>query len=184
MIRKKCICVTGRCLLAKRLLLSANQKALRLLCASAQKVVSEEGYLHDWLVVKKYSKVNHFVSSHHCCANKSDGQDFQQSQYSTMSAKISLIWRHSSLGIQGCNKTKCLFLPPLGKGKRLKQAKEEATAEIDHYRLQREKEFRNKETNVRKLRMFFCHANLLSGKPDCFQEYYMETPANQRAHTD
>ncbi|NXD22335.1 VATG3 ATPase, partial [Spelaeornis formosus] len=34
------------------------------------------------------------------------------------------------------------------KGKRLKQAKEEATAEIDHYRLQREKEFRNKETNV------------------------------------
>uniref|UniRef100_A0A803V0G6 V-type proton ATPase subunit G n=1 Tax=Ficedula albicollis TaxID=59894 RepID=A0A803V0G6_FICAL len=35
-----------------------------------------------------------------------------------------------------------------GKGKRLKQAKEEATAEIDHYRLQREKEFRNKETNV------------------------------------
>ncbi|NXQ51799.1 VATG3 ATPase, partial [Anthoscopus minutus] len=34
------------------------------------------------------------------------------------------------------------------KGKRLKQAKEEATAEIDHYKLQREKEFRNKETNV------------------------------------
>uniref|UniRef100_A0A8B9DEU7 V-type proton ATPase subunit G n=1 Tax=Anser cygnoides TaxID=8845 RepID=A0A8B9DEU7_ANSCY len=30
------------------------------------------------------------------------------------------------------------------KGKRLKQAKEEAIAEIDHYRLQREKEFRNK----------------------------------------
>ncbi|NXD67150.1 VATG3 ATPase, partial [Eolophus roseicapillus] len=34
------------------------------------------------------------------------------------------------------------------KGKRLKQAKEEATAEIDHYRLQREKEFRNKQTTV------------------------------------
>ncbi|NXJ81870.1 VATG3 ATPase, partial [Trogon melanurus] len=34
------------------------------------------------------------------------------------------------------------------KGKRLKQAKEEAIAEIDHYRLQREKEFRNKQTNV------------------------------------
>ncbi|XP_072724644.1 V-type proton ATPase subunit G 3 isoform X2 [Ciconia boyciana] len=45
----------------------------------------------------------------------------------------------------GC---KSLFLPPLGKGKRLKQAKEEAIAEIDHYRLQREKEFRNKQTNV------------------------------------
>ncbi|KAM9007085.1 V-type proton ATPase subunit G 3 [Neopsephotus bourkii] len=34
------------------------------------------------------------------------------------------------------------------KGKRLKQAKEEAIAEIDHYRLQREKEFRNKQTTV------------------------------------
>ncbi|KFR08032.1 V-type proton ATPase subunit G 3 [Nipponia nippon] len=34
------------------------------------------------------------------------------------------------------------------KEKRLKQAKEEAIAEIDHYRLQREKEFRNKQTNV------------------------------------
>ncbi|KFV12603.1 PREDICTED: V-type proton ATPase subunit G 3 [Pterocles gutturalis] len=34
------------------------------------------------------------------------------------------------------------------KGKRLKQAKEEAIAEIDHYRLQREKEFRNKQTKV------------------------------------
>uniref|UniRef100_A0A8C3TQX0 V-type proton ATPase subunit G n=1 Tax=Catharus ustulatus TaxID=91951 RepID=A0A8C3TQX0_CATUS len=56
------------------------------------------------------------------------------------------------------------------KGKRLRQAKEEATAEIDHYRLQREKEFRNKETNVR------------NSKPDCFQEYYMETPANHSYH--
>ncbi|XP_009948156.1 PREDICTED: V-type proton ATPase subunit G 3 [Leptosomus discolor] len=34
------------------------------------------------------------------------------------------------------------------KGERMKQAKEEAIAEIDHYRLQREKEFRNKQTNV------------------------------------
>uniref|UniRef100_A0A8B9FV76 V-type proton ATPase subunit G n=1 Tax=Amazona collaria TaxID=241587 RepID=A0A8B9FV76_9PSIT len=38
--------------------------------------------------------------------------------------------------------------PKKGKGKRLKQAKEEAIAEIDHYRLQREKEFRNKQTTV------------------------------------
>lgn len=37
-----------------------------------------------------------------------------------------------------------------GKGKRLRQAKEEATAEIDHYRLQREKEFRHKQSNVSK----------------------------------
>ncbi|XP_019346751.1 V-type proton ATPase subunit G 3 isoform X1 [Alligator mississippiensis] len=36
----------------------------------------------------------------------------------------------------------------LGKGKRLRQAKEEATAEIDHYRLQREKEFRHKQSNI------------------------------------
>ncbi|XP_061486549.1 V-type proton ATPase subunit G 3 isoform X1 [Rhineura floridana] len=35
-----------------------------------------------------------------------------------------------------------------GKGKRLKQAKEEATAEIDHYRLQREKDFRHKQSNI------------------------------------
>ncbi|XP_077188876.1 V-type proton ATPase subunit G 3 [Paroedura picta] len=34
------------------------------------------------------------------------------------------------------------------KGKRLKQAKEEAIAEIDHYRLQREKNFRQKQTNI------------------------------------
>ncbi|XP_042319949.1 V-type proton ATPase subunit G 3 [Sceloporus undulatus] len=34
------------------------------------------------------------------------------------------------------------------KGKRLKQAKEEATAEIDHYRLQREKDFRQKQSNI------------------------------------
>ncbi|XP_074858788.1 V-type proton ATPase subunit G 3 [Carettochelys insculpta] len=34
------------------------------------------------------------------------------------------------------------------KGKRLKQAKDEATAEIDHYRLQRETEFRHKQSNI------------------------------------
>ncbi|XP_019386231.1 PREDICTED: V-type proton ATPase subunit G 3 [Crocodylus porosus] len=34
------------------------------------------------------------------------------------------------------------------KGKRLRQAKEEATAEIDHYRLHREKEFRHKQSNI------------------------------------
>uniref|UniRef100_A0A8D0HAX4 V-type proton ATPase subunit G n=1 Tax=Sphenodon punctatus TaxID=8508 RepID=A0A8D0HAX4_SPHPU len=34
------------------------------------------------------------------------------------------------------------------KGKRLKQAKEEAIAEIDHYRLHREKEFRHKQSNI------------------------------------
>ncbi|KFP50560.1 V-type proton ATPase subunit G 3 [Cathartes aura] len=32
--------------------------------------------------------------------------------------------------------------------KSVNEAKEEAIAEIDHYRLQREKEFRNKQTNV------------------------------------
>ncbi|XP_009634486.1 V-type proton ATPase subunit G 3 [Egretta garzetta] len=34
------------------------------------------------------------------------------------------------------------------KGREEKRTKPEAIAEIDHYRLQREKEFRNKQTNV------------------------------------
>ncbi|XP_032074806.1 V-type proton ATPase subunit G 3 [Thamnophis elegans] len=34
------------------------------------------------------------------------------------------------------------------KGKRLKQAKEEAIAEIDHYRLQREKDFRRQHSKI------------------------------------
>lgn len=40
------------------------------------------------------------------------------------------------------------FLSP-GKNRRLKQAKEEAQAEIEQYRLQREKEFKTKEAAVR-----------------------------------
>ncbi|XP_014587538.1 V-type proton ATPase subunit G 3-like [Equus przewalskii] len=35
-----------------------------------------------------------------------------------------------------------------GKGKRLKQAKEEAMAEIDQYRMQRDKEFRLKQSKI------------------------------------
>ncbi|XP_069315787.1 V-type proton ATPase subunit G 3 isoform X1 [Eulemur rufifrons] len=35
-----------------------------------------------------------------------------------------------------------------GKGKRLKQAKEEAMAEIDQYRMQKEKEFRLKQSKI------------------------------------
>lgn len=38
-----------------------------------------------------------------------------------------------------------------GKNRRLKQAKEEAQAEIEQYRLQREKEFKTKEAAVRTL---------------------------------
>ncbi|XP_027699178.1 V-type proton ATPase subunit G 3 [Vombatus ursinus] len=34
------------------------------------------------------------------------------------------------------------------KGKRLKQAKEEAMAEIEHYRMQKEKEFREKQSLI------------------------------------
>ncbi|RLW00451.1 hypothetical protein DV515_00008901 [Chloebia gouldiae] len=37
------------------------------------------------------------------------------------------------------------FVPGAGKNRRLKQAKEEAQAEIEQYRLQREKEFKAKE---------------------------------------
>ena len=36
----------------------------------------------------------------------------------------------------------------VGKNRRLKQAKEEAQAEIEQYRLQREKEFKTKEAAV------------------------------------
>lgn len=39
-------------------------------------------------------------------------------------------------------------LPSAGKNRRLKQAKEEAQAEIEQYRLQREKEFKTKEAAV------------------------------------
>ena len=42
-----------------------------------------------------------------------------------------------------------LCLPSAGKNRRLKQAKEEAQAEIEQYRLQREKEFKTKEAAVR-----------------------------------
>lgn len=35
-----------------------------------------------------------------------------------------------------------------GKGKRLKQAKEEAMAEVDQYRMQRDQEFRLKQSKV------------------------------------
>lgn len=43
----------------------------------------------------------------------------------------------------------CWGLSPLaGKNRRLKQAKEEAQAEIEQYRLQREKEFKTKEAAV------------------------------------
>lgn len=38
--------------------------------------------------------------------------------------------------------------PSTGKNRRLKQAKEEAQAEIEQYRLQREKEFKTKEAAV------------------------------------
>lgn len=44
--------------------------------------------------------------------------------------------------------------PSPGKNRRLKQAKEEAQAEIEQYRLQREKEFKTKEAAVRSLCTF------------------------------
>lgn len=48
------------------------------------------------------------------------------------------------------DKLKFVFvcLPSAGKNRRLKQAKEEAQAEIEQYRLQREKEFKTKEAAV------------------------------------
>lgn len=48
------------------------------------------------------------------------------------------------------NYAHCLFVSlSAGKNRRLKQAKEEAQAEIEQYRLQREKEFKTKEAAVR-----------------------------------
>lgn len=43
----------------------------------------------------------------------------------------------------------------IGKNRRLKQAKEEAQAEIEQYRLQREKEFKTKEAAVRFIPFLF-----------------------------
>lgn len=45
----------------------------------------------------------------------------------------------------------------IGKNRRLKQAKEEAQAEIEQYRLQREKEFKTKEAAVRFIHFCFRH---------------------------
>ena len=42
----------------------------------------------------------------------------------------------------------CVYVSCTGKNRRLKQAKEEAQAEIEQYRLQREKEFKTKEAAV------------------------------------
>lgn len=42
-----------------------------------------------------------------------------------------------------------VFTTVAGKNRRLKQAKEEAQAEIEQYRLQRDKEFKTKEAAVR-----------------------------------
>lgn len=53
----------------------------------------------------------------------------------------------------------CVF--PIGKNRRLKQAKEEAQAEIEQYRLQREKEFKTKEAAVRITHSRICiHINI------------------------
>lgn len=53
--------------------------------------------------------------------------------------------KHLFLSLMCCG---CLSLSA-GKNRRLKQAKEEAQAEIEQYRLQREKEFKTKEAAVR-----------------------------------
>ncbi|XP_045838997.1 V-type proton ATPase subunit G 3 isoform X2 [Meles meles] len=44
--------------------------------------------------------------------------------------------------------SRSLLETPKGKEKRLKQAKEEAMAEIDQYRMQRDKEFRLKQSKI------------------------------------
>ncbi|KFO14923.1 V-type proton ATPase subunit G 3 [Balearica regulorum gibbericeps] len=53
-----------------------------------------------------------------------------------------------SQGIQQLLQAEKRAKDKLEEAKKRKEAREEAIAEIDHYRLQREKEFRNKQTNV------------------------------------
>lgn len=57
-----------------------------------------------------------------------------------------------------CCENSLVCLPSAGKNRRLKQAKEEAQAEIEQYRLQREKEFKTKEAAV-------SHSDTDSDKP-------------------
>lgn len=52
------------------------------------------------------------------------------------------------------------FFFSTGKNRRLKQAKEEAQAEIEQYRLQREKEFKTKEAAVRFIHFWFRHPSV------------------------
>lgn len=53
-----------------------------------------------------------------------------------------------------------LFPLKTGKNRRLKQAKEEAQAEIEQYRLQREKEFKAKEAAVGLVYFHYCFSFL------------------------
>lgn len=50
-----------------------------------------------------------------------------------------------------------------GKNRRLKQAKEEAQAEIEQYRLQRDKEFKTKEAAVSTTLCFYAQYTINSG---------------------
>lgn len=70
------------------------------------------------------------------------------------------------------NYVQCLFVSPsAGKNRRLKQAKEEAQAEIEQYRLQREKEFKTKEAAVR-----HCIINTVSENTDYAARVATQTP--------
>ncbi|XP_002717709.1 V-type proton ATPase subunit G 3 [Oryctolagus cuniculus] len=65
------------------------------------------------------------------------------------------------------------------KGKRLKQAKEEAIAEIDQYKMQREKEFRLKQSKV-----MGSQGNLSDEIEEQTQEKIQELNASYRKHME
>lgn len=118
--------------------------------------------LRRWVLSLSKSPTKSLRLFSQLCANDTAvrfAQNFVQE--TSTQVKYLLRWEMHLLGqCDYCDVNLCFF-PLLGKGKRLKQAKEEAIAEIDHYRLQREKEFRNKQMNVSETSMGFC------SKPNC-----------------
>lgn len=138
-----------KCVVAKRLLLLANQPALRWCLLVHREGVSADGRTCDRLSVKTFPTYSPWALLN---------TPVQRELLRTSLRVLSLVLRQVNPADlerliprdTTASATQTLGSPPPGKGKRLKQAKDEATAEIDHYRLQREKEFRNKQTNVSK----------------------------------
>lgn len=149
-----------KCVVAKGLLLLANQKLLILMRAFMQGADLRRWALSLWKSPTKSLRL--FCQF---CTNDT-AVHFALNFVHEASSQVTYL-----LGWGSCEVNLCFF-PLLGKGRRLKQAKEEAIAEIDHYRLQKEKEFRNKQMNVSETCVGFC------SKPNCFKEQDVDTHTN------